>query len=102
IKTHPPISEIYGKRMTDEGVVDPAWIDRTTKDYIAHLESDFQSAVSYLPNKADWFEGRWAGLGRPDEPVLGRRNIPTAIGEDEIRRLGEVLTTVPEGFAVHK
>ena len=53
-----------------------------TKDYVAHLEEQFQSAVSYLPNKADWFEGRWAGLGRPDEPVLGRRNIPTAISED--------------------
>ena len=37
--------------------------------------SEFEAAVSYLPNKADWFEGRWAGLGRPDEPVLGRRNI---------------------------
>jgi 2-oxoglutarate dehydrogenase E1 component len=73
-----------------------------TKDYVAQLEQDFQSAVSYLPNKADWFEGRWAGLGRPDEPVLGRRNTPTAVSEDEVRRLGEVLTTVPEGFAIHK
>ena len=28
---------------------------------IDHLEEEFQAAVSYLPNKADWFEGRWAG-----------------------------------------
>ena len=48
-------------------------------------KSEFQAATSYLPNKADWFEGRWAGLGRPDEPVLGRRNIATAIGDDEVR-----------------
>jgi 2-oxoglutarate dehydrogenase E1 component len=102
IKKHPPISEIYGKRLIAEGVVDEAWIDTTTKQFVAHLEEDFQSAVSYLPNKADWFEGRWAGLGRPDEPVLGRRNIQTAIGDDEVKRLGEVLTTVPEGFAAHK
>jgi len=58
--------------------------------------------VSFLPNKADWFEGRWAGFGRPDEPVLGRRNIQTAISEDELGKLGEVLTTVPEGLTVHK
>jgi 2-oxoglutarate dehydrogenase E1 component len=102
IKKHPPISEIYAKRLIAEGVVDEAWIDTTTKQFVAHLEEDFQSAVSYLPNKADWFEGRWAGLGRPDEPVLGRRNIQTAIGDDEVERLGEVLTTVPEGFAAHK
>jgi 2-oxoglutarate dehydrogenase E1 component len=102
IKAHPPISEIYGKRLLSEGVVDQAWIDATTKDYVAHLEEQFQGAISYLPSKADWFGGRWAGLGRPDEPVLGRRNIQTAISDEELKRLGEVLTTVPPGFAIHK
>jgi 2-oxoglutarate dehydrogenase E1 component len=102
IKKHPAISEIYGKRLIEEGVVDRQWIDKTTKDYIEHLESDFQAAVSYLPNKADWFEGRWAGLGRPDEPVLGRRNTQTAIDDEEVRSLATILTTVPQGFAIHK
>lgn len=102
IKKHPPISEIYGRKLIDQGVVDEAWIDQQTKAYTSLLDEQFQSAVSYVPNKADWFEGRWAGLGRPDEPVLGRRNIPTAISEDEVRRLGEVLTTVPADFAIHK
>jgi 2-oxoglutarate dehydrogenase E1 component len=102
IKKHPPISEIYGKRLIAEGVINPAWIDTATKTYVAQLEEEFQSAVSFLPNKADWFEGRWAGFGRPDEPVLGRRNIQTAISEDELGKLGEVLTTVPEGLTVHK
>jgi 2-oxoglutarate dehydrogenase E1 component len=102
IKDHPPISEIYARRLTEEGVVDQAWIDRLITDYVAHLEAEFQSAITYLPNKADWFEGRWAGLGRPDEPVLGRRNTATAIGEDEVKRLGALLTTVPQGFTIHK
>jgi 2-oxoglutarate dehydrogenase E1 component len=102
IKQHPPISEIYGQRLIAEGVVDQAWVDQATKDYLADLEGQFQSAVAYLPNKADWFEGRWAGLGRPDEPVLGRRNTATAISDEEVRSLGAVLTSVPEGFAIHK
>src|SRR6476469_6547023 len=102
IRQHPPISEIYGERLIDEGVVDQAWIERTTKEYLAHLEEEFQSAISYMPNKADWFEGRWAGLGRPDEPVLGRRNIQTAINDEELAALGRVLTTVPEGFNIHR
>ncbi len=101
IKKHPPISAIYGQRLIAEKVVDQAWIDRETKAYVAHLEEEFTAATSYLPNKADWFEGRWAGLGRPDEPVLGRRNIATAIGDDELQRLGKVLTTVPDGLTIH-
>ena len=102
IKKHPLVSQTYGKKLIGEGVVDQAWIDNFTKDYVAHLEQQFEAAVSYKPDKADWFSGRWAGLGRPDEPVLGRRNIATAIHEQELKRLGEVLTTVPEGFNIHK
>jgi 2-oxoglutarate dehydrogenase E1 component len=102
IKQHPPISEIYAKRLIAEGVVDQPWVDQHTTAYVGHLEAEFQAAVSYLPNKADWFEGRWAGLGRPDEPVLGRRNAATAIDEAELEAIGAVLTTVPQGLQIHK
>ncbi|HET7575553.1 MAG TPA: 2-oxoglutarate dehydrogenase E1 component [Sphingomicrobium sp.] len=102
IKKHPPISQIYGQRLIAEGVVDQAWIDTQSKDYVARLEEEFGAASSYLPNKADWFEGRWTGLGRPDESVLGRRNIATAITPDEMERLGRLLTTVPADFHIHK
>lgn len=102
IRQHPPISKIYGDRLIAEGVVDQAWIDETTKAYTQHLQEEFEAAVSYLPNKADWFEGRWTGLKRPDEPVLGRRNIETAVPEDELRQVGELLTTVPAEIHVHK
>jgi 2-oxoglutarate dehydrogenase E1 component len=102
IKNHPPISRLYADRLVAEKVVDQAWVDRQTSEYIAHLEEDFSAATSYLPNKADWFEGRWAGLGRPGENVLGRRNTATAVNDEEMRYLADILTRVPEGFTVHK
>jgi 2-oxoglutarate dehydrogenase E1 component len=102
IRTHPPISQIYGQRLIAEGVVDQAWIDKTTADFIQHLETEFEAGASYLPNKADWFEGRWVGLGKPDEPLLGRRNIATALGDKEFDAVARVLTTIPEGLAIHK
>jgi len=102
IKQHPPISQIYGKKLIEQKVVDQPWIDAITEEYVDGLEGDFEAAVSYAPNKADWFEGRWAGLGRPDEPVLGRRNIPTAVSEDQIRLIGDLLTRVPEDLHIHK
>src|SRR3982750_780177 len=102
IKKHPFVSQIYGQKLIEEGVVDQAWIDNATRQFVAHLEEEFEAGTSYLPNKADWFEGRWAGLARPSEPVLGRRNIETAIGEEELREIGQVLTSVPQGFNIHK
>ena len=102
IKQHPPISEIYGKRLIEEGVVDQAWIEQTTNSFNALLESEFEAGANYLPNKADWFEGRWQGLGRPGEPVDARRNVNTAIDVATYDSLTKLLTTVPPGLTVHK
>jgi len=102
IRKQKPISDIYGSRLIEEGVVDQAWIDDHRRDYVAHLNEEFEAATSYLPNKADWFEGRWSGFGKPAEPVLGRRNINTAVSEELLRDVGKTLTTVPAGFHIHK
>jgi 2-oxoglutarate dehydrogenase E1 component len=102
IRSHPPVSEIYGSRLAEEGVIARDWLDKRIAEYTAVLENEFEAAKTYLPNKADWFEGRWTGLGRPEGPETERRNVETAIGEDVAKEVGTVLTTVPEGLTVHK
>ncbi len=95
IAKHPPVSEIYGKRLIEEGVVDQAWIDSRAKEFTDLLEGEFEAGKSYLPNKADWFEGRWAGFSKPEQPETGRRNTETGIEPKLFESLGRTLTTVP-------
>ncbi len=102
IRKHAPVSKLYGDRLIAEGVVDQAWIDARTSDFVAHLEAEFEAGTNYLPNKADWFEGRWAGLSKPAEGVEGRRNTGTAVSEEEFRQVGEALTRVPGDLTIHK
>ncbi|MFL6857765.1 MAG: 2-oxoglutarate dehydrogenase E1 component [Allosphingosinicella sp.] len=102
IRNHPPVSDLYGAKLVEQGVVDRAWIEGQVADFTATLETAFEAAKSYLPNKADWFEGRWAGLGRPETPETERRNVETAISDETYREVGRILTTVPEGLIVHK
>jgi 2-oxoglutarate dehydrogenase E1 component len=102
IRKHPAISQVYGARLIAEGVVDQQWIDETTAKFTQHLETEFEAGASYLPNKADWFSGRWAGLAQPGEPVDARRNVNTAISEEQYSRLSALLTTVPADFSPHK
>jgi len=102
IRNHPPVSDIYGARLVAENVVDRGWIDGQVANFTATLENEFDAAKSYLPNKADWFEGRWSGLGRPDTPETGRRNVETGISEDAYREVGRNLTTVPEGLTLQR
>jgi 2-oxoglutarate dehydrogenase E1 component len=102
IRKHPPISDIYGARLVREGVVDRAWIDANVAQFTLLLEGEFEAARTYLPNKADWFEGRWAGLGRPGTPETERRNVVTAVNEETLKDVGRTLTTIPADLDVHK
>ncbi|HEX4736576.1 MAG TPA: 2-oxoglutarate dehydrogenase E1 component [Allosphingosinicella sp.] len=102
IRKHAPISELYGERLVGEGVIEQGWIDDRVAAFTATLEHELEAARSYLPNKADWFEGRWTGLGRPDTPETGRRNAETAVPEPTLREIGKILTTVPADLIVHK
>ena len=71
IKKHPPISEIYGQKLIDEGVVDQAWIDQQTKDYVAHLEDQFQ-ARDFLPAEQGGLVRRPLGWPRPSRRAGAR------------------------------
>jgi 2-oxoglutarate dehydrogenase E1 component len=102
IRKHPPVSELYGKRLRGEGVIDGGWADGHVADFTRLLEDEFEAAKTYLPNKADWFEGRWSGLAQPEESEDGRRNVGTAVEESVLRAVGETLTRVPSDLKVHK
>ncbi len=102
IRKHPPVSQLYGARLIEEGVIDEAWIERQVAEDTAVLEEAFEAASSYLPNKADWFEGRWSGLNPPSTPEEERRNVGTAVAEPLLKEIGQILTDVPADVSVHK
>ncbi|HEY5724074.1 MAG TPA: 2-oxoglutarate dehydrogenase E1 component [Allosphingosinicella sp.] len=102
IRQHPAISELYSARLEQEKVVGKGWVDKETASFTAMLESEFEAAKSYLPNKADWFEGAWSGLGKPRDAITERRNVSTGVEEATVREIGGILTTVPDDVAIHK
>jgi len=102
IRKHPSVSTLYGSRLMKEGVVDQAWIDEQVENFIRRLDDEFEAGRAYQPNKADWFEGRWAGLGQPADPETGRRSAETGVSEERLRQVGRALTTVPADFNIHK
>ena len=102
IREHPKISQLYAARLQAEGVIDGTTADALCSEFIAHLEEEFSVAAGYLPNEADWFGGRWAGLNKPADPETARRNVDTAIGDKLMASLGRTLTDVPADLAIHK
>ncbi|MGN6268606.1 MAG: 2-oxoglutarate dehydrogenase E1 component [Sphingomonas sp.] len=102
IRKHPGVAEVYGERLKAEGVVDQAWIDERVKQFTTLLDGEFEAGQSYLPNKADWFSGRWSGLHAPADAETARRNVETGIEKKLFDALGRTLTSVPEGLNPHK
>ncbi|PCD02844.1 2-oxoglutarate dehydrogenase E1 component [Sphingomonas spermidinifaciens] len=102
IRQHPPVSEIYGKRLVAEGVIDDGFVKAKTDEFTAVLEESFDGAKGYKPNKADWFAGRWSGLHAPVDAETARRSVDTGIEQKLFDSLGRTLTETPEGYELHK
>jgi 2-oxoglutarate dehydrogenase E1 component len=102
IRQHPPVSQLCAAKLEAEGVIDAGWADAHRAEFVARLESDFEAAKSYKPNKADWFAGRWSGLHAPADPENARRNISTGVSDKLFDSIGRTLTTIPDNVEVHK
>ncbi|MFM6855010.1 MAG: 2-oxoglutarate dehydrogenase E1 component [Sphingopyxis sp.] len=102
IRQHPPVSTLYGARLEAEGVIGAGDADGHRGEFIARLEDEFEAAKSYKPNKADWFAGRWSGLHMPADPETARRNTFTGVEPKLFDSIGRIMTTIPDGLAVHK
>ena len=102
IRAHPKVSELYTKRLEDEGVIEKGYADGLCEEFNAHLEQEFAAAKDYKPNEADWFGGRWAGMNKPADPETARRNVETALDKKLFDSLGRTLTTIPDDVTIHK
>ena len=99
IKAHPSVCEIYSRYLVNEGVVTDAEVDEMRAKVRANLDAEFQVSESYKPNKADWLDGRWSGMGRASDDEW-RGN--TGIAIDTLKDVGRRLTSIPRDLNVHK
>jgi 2-oxoglutarate dehydrogenase E1 component len=104
IAHHPTTRQLYARRLVAQGVLGEAEVERIASDFIANLETQFEAAKSYRPNKADWLEGAWAGFERaPDvTPTGDDRRGDTAVALDVLHEVGRGLVSVPEGFHLNR
>ncbi|PHZ84008.1 2-oxoglutarate dehydrogenase E1 component [Paremcibacter congregatus] len=100
IKNHKSTRTLYTERLMREGLISEEQAQQMTKDVVNYLDVEMKAADSYKVDKADWFAGRWSGYERDSDDV--RRSAGTGVHIDELQSIGRVLTTIPEGFNVHR
>ncbi|HNE25280.1 MAG TPA: 2-oxoglutarate dehydrogenase E1 component, partial [Leptospiraceae bacterium] len=96
VKNHPTTVTLYEQRLLQEGI--PAEeveaIKKKSRDHFEEAYQRFQGGGVEV--QFETLKGKWTGFTRinPSEPV-------TAVAEDELRAVADILTRAPGGFSVH-
>ncbi|CAL8976216.1 2-oxoglutarate dehydrogenase E1 component [Rhodoplanes serenus] len=101
IRSHESTLEIYSKKLFSEGIVTDGEVEKMRADWRARLDAEFDASHGYKSNKADWLDGRWAGMkvaSPSDDPRRGKTDVPIEV----LRDIGDKITTVPAGFQAHR
>ncbi len=101
IATHETIVNIYSKRLIAEGVISQEQFEAMKAEYRKSLDDVFSASEGYKANKADWLDGRWAGLKSAKDVDDPRKGL-TGVEIGKLRDIGAKITRVPKSFAVHK
>ncbi|MFY0615640.1 MAG: 2-oxoglutarate dehydrogenase E1 component, partial [Hyphomicrobiaceae bacterium] len=99
IKSHPTTAEIYSRQLQEEGVVTAEEVAEMRAGLRSHLDSEFDAADSFKPNKADWLDGKWSGIGFAEDEA---RRGNTGVEIEQLREVGRDITTLPTDFNAHR
>ena len=97
IGVHPGTRKYYADKLTAQGVLKDGDGDQLVKDYRQYMEDGRRTIEPVLTNYKNKFAVDWT-------PYLGAKwtdQADTAVPLAELKRLGERITQVPEGFTPH-
>ncbi len=98
IAAHPTTCEIYSQKLVREGVMSQNDVDNEITNFQNRLEQAFEAANGYKANKADWLDGKWAGMSVATGE--DRRGV-TGVPEERLLEVGAALTTVPDNLNIN-
>ena len=102
IRAHKTTLQIYTEKLVAEGVLTDGEVMKLQANWWHHLETAMQASQSFKPGKADWLDGRWAGLRAATSGAEEDRRGRTGVDRARLTEIGRRLTTVPEGFHLHR
>ena len=99
IKGHKTTLQIYTERLVRDGLIPEGEIEDMKAAFQAQLNEEFEAGKEYRPNKADWLDGRWSGLGKNEGEY---QRGETSVDEEILNEVGANLTKVPDTIKPHK
>ena len=106
IKMHKTTLQQYSEKLISEGLIPKGEIEDLKLKFQDFLASEFDNAKSYKPNKADWLDGKWSGLGKYSKEAVLKdgqyQRGQTSISIKNFTNIGNALTKIPQNINCHK
>ncbi len=101
IQNKRPIAQMYAERLIADGIVTQPELQAIRERVQGALEQELAAARATVRRPVgDALGGVWAGYsGGADTAVP---DVDTGVTRDELEKVAELSTQVPEGFAVHR
>lgn len=101
IQSHPPVREIYAKKLVSEGLLNSAEVDSAWQQAWADLEAKLEQVKTKPVGVESFsFQGPWQGLRR-DQPSDWQKDWDTSFPVEKLREIGVSIAQVPQGFNPH-
>ena len=98
IRSHPTTLSIYGKKLSQEGLISETDLLKEKTEFKNFLEKEFETSKNYK-SELKWFDGAWSrfkpGLGKDKRGVSG-------VDKKKLVEIGRKISSIPEDLNVHK
>jgi 2-oxoglutarate dehydrogenase E1 component len=104
IKSHPPVSEIYAKKLIEEGVVSAEGVAAESEQRKAEMGSALKGLREKM-EAGEYEDPTVTGTTTSTGELLDRSASPpvdTSVPTQTLRTLNQELLSTPEGFNVHR
>lgn len=93
-----PVLDLYSEKLISEKTVSKEQVAEIVATYEKELHDNFEASKNYVPHKNEWFDSVWKGF-RSRKQLARIRN--TGVPMDTLKKIGKVITHVPDDFAIH-
>eukprot|EP01071_Lankesteria_metandrocarpae_P014124 Lankesteria_metandrocarpae@DN8128_c0_g1_i1.p1 len=97
VDKHPPVMELFGQKLIDEGVVDKAYVEKQKKETLDFYNAQYNAAKNYKPS-GNTYTAPWKDIVPPTQISVPR---PTGVPMKRLKSLGTQLSTLPASLTPH-
>jgi 2-oxoglutarate dehydrogenase E1 component len=100
IKKHPPLSELYAKKLIEEGIVEESEVEADAgerREELSGILKTLRAKIEKGEFEDPTITGATGELDRTKSP-----EVETKVSEKRLRTLNEELVKFPESFTVHR